>query len=89
MVYRRTKSTEERKEVRRRLLLDTAIRLFGAHGYHAATVPMIVEEAESSTGCFYMHFRILEDVFNAALEELGRSIASVLMQAHEREPDPL
>ena len=63
MVYRKTKATEERKEARRRLILDSATRLFGKHGYHATTVPMIVAEAESSTGSFYMYFRNKEDVF--------------------------
>lgn len=78
MVYRKTKSTEERKEARRRLILDTSTRLFGKHGYHATTVPMIVREAGVSTGSFYMYFRNKEDIFNAALEELGRTVTQVL-----------
>jgi AcrR family transcriptional regulator len=71
MVYRKTAATEERKEARKRSLLEAAIRLFGQHGYHAATVPMIVAEAESSTGSFYSYFRNKEDIFAAVLEELG------------------
>jgi TetR/AcrR family transcriptional regulator, fatty acid metabolism regulator protein len=89
MSYRKTPSTEERKEGRRRRLLDSAIKLFGTHGYHATTVPMIVAAAESSTGSFYMYFRNKEDVFNAALEELGRTIAEVLAQARDSQPDSL
>jgi len=89
MVYRKTKGTEERKEARRRLLLDAATRLFGKHGYHATTVPMIVAEAESSTGSFYMHFRSKEDVFIAALEELGRDIMDVINEVTASQPDAL
>lgn len=89
MVYRKTKATEDRKEARRRLLLDTATRLFGKHGYHATTVPMIVTEAGISTGSFYMYFRNKEDVFNAALEELGQAIAALMNQVEEAQPDHL
>lgn len=89
MAYRKTETTEERKEARRRLILDTATRLFGKHGYHATTVPMIVAEADVSTGSFYMYFQNKEDVFNSALEELGRAIARVLDELKQSEPDPL
>jgi len=89
MVYRKTKATEERKEARRRLLLDAATRLFGRHGYHATTVPMIVAEAECSTGSFYMYFQNKEDVFNAALEELGEQIAELMQAVDHLQPDVL
>lgn len=89
MVYRKTQATEERKEARRRVLLDAATMLFGKHGYHATTVPMIVAEAESSTGSFYMYFQNKEDVFYAALEELGASIAKVLAEVKDAQTDPL
>jgi TetR/AcrR family transcriptional regulator, fatty acid metabolism regulator protein len=89
MPYRKTEATEERKQARRDLILGSATRLFGKRGYHATTVPMIVAEAEVSTGSFYMYFRNKEDVFNAALEELGRAVAQVLDQLKESQPDPL
>ena len=50
---------------------------------------MIVTEAEVSTGSFYMYFRNKEDVFNAALEELGRAAAQVLEELKQSQPDPL
>jgi AcrR family transcriptional regulator len=89
MVYRKTEATEERKEARRRAILDTATSLFGTHGYHATTVPMIVAQAKVSTGSFYMYFRNKEDVFNAALEELGRAVTQVLDELKQSQPDPL
>jgi AcrR family transcriptional regulator len=89
MAYRKIEATEQRKEARRRLILDAATKLFGKHGYHARTVPMIVEEAESSTGSFYMYFRNKEDVFNAALEELGHAIAKVMDEVTASQPDVL
>ncbi len=89
MVYRKTEATERRKEARRRVILDTATRLFGKHGYHATTVPMIVAEAEVSTGSFYMYFRNKEDVFNAALEELGVAVAKVFDDVKQSQPNAL
>ena len=89
MVYRKTQATEERKVARRRQVLDAATKLFGKHGYHATTVPMIVQEADISTGSFYMYFRNKEDVFNAALEELGQAIALVMDEMKKAQPDPL
>jgi TetR/AcrR family transcriptional regulator, fatty acid metabolism regulator protein len=89
MVYRKSNATEKRKQARRRMILETATKLFGKHGYHATTVPMIVAEAEVSTGSFYMYFRNKEDVFNAALDELGQAIFHVLDELKQLEPDPL
>jgi TetR/AcrR family fatty acid metabolism transcriptional regulator len=89
MVYRKTNATEERKEARHRLFLDAATKLFGKHGYHATTVPMIVAEAKSSTGSFYMYFLNKEDVFNAALEELGHRISVVMDEVKNSQPNAL
>ena len=78
----------ERKAARRRRFLDTAIALFGRLGYHAATVPMIVAEAQSSTGAFYLYFRNKEDVYAAALQEIAARLAAALNQAVDRQSGP-
>lgn len=89
MAYRKTPATEARKDARRRKILDAATSLFGQHGYHAATVPMIVAEAGSSVGSFYMHFRNKEDIFAAVLESLGERIAEVLAETRALQTEPL
>src|ERR1700758_3704804 len=89
MPYRKTEATEERKQARRDLILGPPPRLFGKRGYHATTVPMIVAEAEVSTGSFYMYFRNKEDVFNAALEELGVAVANVFDNVKQTQPNAL
>lgn len=89
MVYRKTSSTEARKDARRRTILEAATRLIGSHGYHATTVPMIVAEADSSVGSFYAHFRNKEDVFAAVLEDIGGRLFNVMKEAEEKYPDPL
>ncbi|MGA7712659.1 MAG: TetR/AcrR family transcriptional regulator [Rhizomicrobium sp.] len=81
MAYRTTPKMAQRKEANRAHLLDIAIKLFGKHGYHATTVPMIVKASGGSTGSFYFYFRNKEDVFAAALEEFGKKIADTLSAA--------
>lgn len=71
----------QRKAEQRTHLLETAIKLFGKHGYHATTVPMIVKAAGASTGSFYFYFRNKEDVFAAALDSFGARIAQALNEA--------
>lgn len=81
MVYRTTDRTLERKARRRRTFLDEAIRMFGNDGFHAVTVPMIVQQAKTSTGTFYLYFQDKEDLFAAALEDIGEQISAALNQA--------
>jgi TetR/AcrR family fatty acid metabolism transcriptional regulator len=89
MAYRTTVKMAQRKEAHRAKLLDAAISLFGQHGYHATTVPMVVKASGSSTGSFYFYFRNKEDVFAAALESFGRRIADEVNAAIASAPgDP-
>lgn len=46
----------------RQLLLDSAVREFERHGYHAASVQEIVAGAGVTKGAFYHHFESKEDV---------------------------
>jgi TetR/AcrR family transcriptional regulator, fatty acid metabolism regulator protein len=89
VAYRTTEKMTARKDARRKSVLDAATHLFGGHGYHATTVPMIVAKAEISTGSFYMYFRNKEDVFAAALEALGERTLKVVHDAHTASADPL
>ncbi|MFZ1087505.1 MAG: TetR/AcrR family transcriptional regulator [Terracidiphilus sp.] len=89
MVYRKNPASVARKEARRKTILDAATRLFGAHGYHATTVPMIVSQSDSSVGSFYIHFRNKEDVFAAVLEALGEMVSEIIQHARVCQPNPL
>ena len=81
MVYRTTPKMAKRKQAHRAKLLETAISLFGKHGYHSTTVPMIVRASGSSTGSFYFYFKNKEDVFAAALEDFGEKISTTIDSA--------
>jgi TetR/AcrR family transcriptional regulator, fatty acid metabolism regulator protein len=89
MPYRETAKMAARKLERRTHLIETATQLFGKLGYHATTVPMIVDAAAISTGSFYSYFRNKEDVFNACLEVLGGRVTDVLEQTRGKHADPI
>jgi len=81
LVYRTTPKMAKRKEAHRAKLLQAAVRLFGKQGYHATTVPSIVQESASSTGAFYFYFRNKDDIFTCVLVLIGERIAEVLNRA--------
>lgn len=89
MTYKNIRAMQMRKDARRRALLEAALWIFSRRGYHAATVPMIVAEANSSVGCFYTYFRNKEDVLATILEALGERIVLVIREARESQSEPL
>src|SRR5215207_1494024 len=56
-----------RSEIRDHLL-ETALRLFNQHGYHAAGIDLIIAEAGVAKTTLYRHFETKEDLILAALE---------------------
>ena len=89
MAYRTPARIAAQKEARRQLFVETAVRLFGMHGYAATTVPMIVKEAGLSTGGFYFYFRNKEDIFAAAMEHLGHRISAAVSDAIAGQKNPI
>ena len=53
---------------KRQELIDTAIRLFSEHGFHATGIDRIAEEANVSKKTMYHHFRSKEELILAALK---------------------
>jgi AcrR family transcriptional regulator len=58
------------KEIRRQLLLDTALRFFDSKGFAATTVDDIVSAAGATRTTFYLHFRSKAEVMRALLEQV-------------------
>ncbi|WP_146364025.1 TetR/AcrR family transcriptional regulator [Arthrobacter yangruifuii] len=59
-----------KSEQTRRLLIDTALRLFASQGYEKTTMRAIASEADVSVGNAYYYFRSKDDL----LHELYRSL---------------
>lgn len=78
------------RAVREQQMLDAAVQLFSAHGYHETSMDAIAAQAQISKPMLYLYYGSKEELFGACLSrELGRFIdavgADIDMQAGARE----
>lgn len=59
----------EKREANRGRILLAARTVFGTHGFHAATIEQIAEEAGLSNGAIYYNFESKGELFFALLQE--------------------
>lgn len=59
-------------------LLDAAVDVFAARGYHAARVDDIVRAANTSHGTFYLYFANKEDLLRALTEHVADELAALV-----------
>ncbi|WP_300342763.1 TetR/AcrR family transcriptional regulator [Nesterenkonia sp.] len=73
------------REQRRRQLLDCALQVFVAKGYHAASMDDIAEAAEVSKPVLYQHFpgkhELFLDLLDTHLSQLRDELTSALSEA--------
>ncbi len=65
---RRRPTRAQKREANRERILRAARDVFGAHGYHSATIEDIAEEAGLSNGAIYYNFTNKEELFLALLD---------------------
>lgn len=78
MVYKTPKDVEERKDAKRRHILDTAAKVFSERGYHGTTVRDVLSEAGVSTGSFYFYFSNKEELFETLYDEMNMMYLNVI-----------
>ena len=81
--------TARRRAEKRDHLLDTAIRLFNRHGYHATGVDRLIEETGIAKTTLYRHFASKEDLIVAALarvDEQARDEMRIFVEAASEDP---
>jgi AcrR family transcriptional regulator len=66
---RRRPTRAQKREANRERILRAARTVFGARGYHAATIEEIADEAGLSNGAIYYNFESKEALFLALLDE--------------------
>ncbi len=74
------KSPEQIEQIRtekKKLIMDTALKLFAEKGFHATSISQITQKAGISKGLVYNYFEskqsILEEITNTALQEFTKS----------------
>lgn len=76
-----------RRILKRDQLLETAIRLFNRHGYHATGVDRLMEETGIAKTTLYRHFQSKEDLIVAALAKVDEEVRDELRAFVERASD--
>lgn len=66
----RTERAARQREETRARILEAALEVFAARGYHATSVSDLVEAADVARGTFYLHFASKQAVFLELLDAL-------------------
>lgn len=75
------KRTKEEAAFTRATLLKTALAVFSAKGYAAATLDDVAKAANVTRGAIYWHFKNKSDLYNTLIEEFSARGAAVVQQA--------
>lgn len=70
-----------RGEATRQRVLEAAEQVFGAKGYHGASVTEITRAAGVAQGTFYLYFRGKKEIFLDLVDELGTRLRHVTVAA--------
>ena len=65
----------------RRRLLDAAEQVFGALGYHDASIVKVAEAAGVAAGTFYLYFDSKKAIFDELVRDLNRRVRHAMKEA--------
>jgi AcrR family transcriptional regulator len=71
----------ERGQATRQLLVVTATKLFGEHGYEGTSIEAVLRESGLSRGALYHHFDSKEALFEAVFEAIEVELANAAVAA--------
>lgn len=75
---------QQRSEETRARIIESAIKLFSARGYNAASVDDVCEEAGISKGAFYHHFESKQALFLALLDRWLQTIDNAIEASKDK-----
>jgi AcrR family transcriptional regulator len=87
MTVRSLGPTTARGEATRQRVLEAAEQVFGAKGYHGASVTEITRAAGVAQGTFYLYFRGKKEIFLDLVDELGKRLREVTLAASAETPN--
>ncbi len=80
---RKRLTRQQSKEQTRQALIEAAAEVFGAHGFHGASIDLVAETAGYTKGAVYTHFESKEDLYLALLDDHLREPPSEWTRALE------
>ncbi len=81
-----TLSRKERDDLRRRQeILDTALPIFAAQGFHGTTMAQISSEAQYPLGTIYKYFSSKKQIYNDLVIEKVHELGRILLEISKRE----
>lgn len=78
---------EQRRQARRDQLLDAALELFAADGYHNTSIEQICQAAYVGTKSFYEVFDSREDCYIALLRRITERATTAMVEALRNAPE--
>lgn len=81
MAYRTTPATQERKDAKRRRIVEAAGKVFARRGYAGTAVKDIAGQARVSVGSVYSYFAGKEAVFGALFDEMSARMDETIDRA--------
>ena len=84
-----TGSNKENLEKTRAHLLKVATKCFAKNGYHHASTTMIIQQAGSSRGSLYHHFKDKQEIFKNVYDDLSQQLAEKINNYPYSGKDPL
>lgn len=73
----------------KKIIFDSAIKLFSQKGFHKSTMDQIAETAGVAKGTLYYHFKSKEDIFKFIIEEGIKIIENEIRDRTDRLEDPI
>ncbi len=77
----------EKKAKTRRALIEAGLHLSAQHGLGGVSLRDVAHEAAVTPAAFYRHFRDMEDLSLALVDEVGLSLRQLMRQARQRTAD--
>lgn len=74
----------EQKAVTRRTMIESAIRLSADRGFAALSLREVCREADLAPTTFYRHFKDMDDLGLALVDEVALSLRRLMRQARQR-----
>ena len=85
--HRKPTRTDVITEYRCDALLEAATRVFGKHGFDAATMEQIAREADVAKGTTYLYYRSKQSIYDAALSRGLAELDQWTREALDRAPN--